>query len=163
MIFNRSASLHYSSWQSLVDLLINILLWILGWIPGVLHAWWVHVTFTNGLRLAPVLIVLSVAILLPGGSSRNLKELCEVNMRTWWSRNSEIDPDHENYPSFFNTCSIFSFHFISKHLRSCCCVCSWSVRPFQYYDFHELIFSGNNDLSSFSNNVWCVWITWNSP
>ncbi|KDQ60297.1 hypothetical protein JAAARDRAFT_32678 [Jaapia argillacea MUCL 33604] len=24
-----------------VDLLINILLWILGWIPGVIHAWWI--------------------------------------------------------------------------------------------------------------------------
>ncbi|KAI0263120.1 hypothetical protein BC834DRAFT_889163 [Gloeopeniophorella convolvens] len=23
------------------DLWINILLWILGWIPGVLHAWWI--------------------------------------------------------------------------------------------------------------------------
>ncbi|WVW86085.1 hypothetical protein I302_108124 [Kwoniella bestiolae CBS 10118] len=23
------------------DTLINILLWILGWIPGVIHAWWV--------------------------------------------------------------------------------------------------------------------------
>ena len=23
------------------DVLINILLWILGWIPGVLHAWWI--------------------------------------------------------------------------------------------------------------------------
>ncbi|WWD19571.1 hypothetical protein CI109_104032 [Kwoniella shandongensis] len=23
------------------QLLINILLWILGWIPGVLHAWWI--------------------------------------------------------------------------------------------------------------------------
>ncbi|ORX40663.1 hypothetical protein BD324DRAFT_611717 [Kockovaella imperatae] len=24
-----------------VDILINILLWILGWIPGTLHAWWI--------------------------------------------------------------------------------------------------------------------------
>ncbi|KAF2230009.1 UPF0057-domain-containing protein [Viridothelium virens] len=24
-----------------VDLLINILLWILGWIPGVIHAWYI--------------------------------------------------------------------------------------------------------------------------
>ncbi|OCH85057.1 UPF0057-domain-containing protein, partial [Obba rivulosa] len=23
------------------DFWINILLWILGWIPGVLHAWWI--------------------------------------------------------------------------------------------------------------------------
>ncbi|WRT70301.1 uncharacterized protein IL334_007299 [Kwoniella shivajii] len=23
------------------DVLINVLLWILGWIPGVLHAWWI--------------------------------------------------------------------------------------------------------------------------
>ncbi|KAI0065014.1 UPF0057-domain-containing protein [Artomyces pyxidatus] len=23
------------------DLLINILLWVLGWIPGVIHAWWI--------------------------------------------------------------------------------------------------------------------------
>ncbi|WWD03541.1 hypothetical protein V865_001594 [Kwoniella europaea PYCC6329] len=23
------------------DVLINILLWILGWIPGVIHAWWI--------------------------------------------------------------------------------------------------------------------------
>ncbi|KAF8315428.1 UPF0057-domain-containing protein [Clavulina sp. PMI_390] len=23
------------------DLWINILLWILGWIPGVIHAWWI--------------------------------------------------------------------------------------------------------------------------
>lgn len=24
-----------------VDLLINIVLWCLGWIPGVIHAWWI--------------------------------------------------------------------------------------------------------------------------
>ncbi|QRV81945.1 plasma membrane proteolipid [Ceratobasidium sp. AG-Ba] len=23
------------------DVLINILLWVLGWIPGVIHAWWI--------------------------------------------------------------------------------------------------------------------------
>ncbi|KAI9633963.1 uncharacterized protein MKK02DRAFT_38633 [Dioszegia hungarica] len=23
------------------DVIINILLWILGWIPGVIHAWWI--------------------------------------------------------------------------------------------------------------------------
>jgi len=23
------------------DVLINILLWILGWIPGVIHSWWI--------------------------------------------------------------------------------------------------------------------------
>ncbi|KDQ10984.1 hypothetical protein BOTBODRAFT_35743 [Botryobasidium botryosum FD-172 SS1] len=23
------------------DVLINILLWFLGWIPGVIHAWWI--------------------------------------------------------------------------------------------------------------------------
>ncbi|KAJ8455059.1 hypothetical protein ONZ51_g7580 [Trametes cubensis] len=25
----------------MIDFWINILLWILGWIPGVLHAWWI--------------------------------------------------------------------------------------------------------------------------
>ncbi|BGP34857.1 hypothetical protein JCM10296v2_006681 [Rhodotorula toruloides] len=24
----------------LADVLINICLWVLGWIPGVIHAWW---------------------------------------------------------------------------------------------------------------------------
>ena len=23
------------------DMLINIALWVLGWIPGVIHAWWI--------------------------------------------------------------------------------------------------------------------------
>ncbi|KAH8899762.1 UPF0057-domain-containing protein [Thozetella sp. PMI_491] len=23
------------------DILINICLWVLGWIPGVIHAWWI--------------------------------------------------------------------------------------------------------------------------
>ncbi|CUA74516.1 hypothetical protein RSOLAG22IIIB_11276 [Rhizoctonia solani] len=23
------------------DVIINILLWVLGWIPGVIHAWWI--------------------------------------------------------------------------------------------------------------------------
>ncbi|GAA5893520.1 YqaE/Pmp3 family membrane protein [Sporobolomyces salmoneus] len=25
---------------SACDILINVLLWVLGWIPGVIHAWW---------------------------------------------------------------------------------------------------------------------------
>ena len=31
------------------DILINIFLWILGWIPGVIHAWWV----LRGLAVIP--------------------------------------------------------------------------------------------------------------
>lgn len=34
------------------DVLINLLLWILGWIPGVIHAWWIISKYETPARTA---------------------------------------------------------------------------------------------------------------